>query len=304
MFLLSLFCLDTANAQVAITEFVNDTLGDENTDEWVEIYNYGTTSVDLSGWTIVDADTDAADIPAFTLAPGAFAILTEDPAAFIADWAVGVSGVDVITVAIGSLANTGDEIILRDAAGADVWSLAYADDDVAGYATHLSDLDVQQSVHGDKTTPGVVRDGDDNGVLGYLGYESGSLLNDPEAFLAANGDMGSPLAGNYGATLPMPELVVTGACPGAPKLNFANMTPGGTVVVLSANNLGNRALSSGACAGTTTGLGAGLKIRKTTTANANGAGSVNTPQLAAGACGAPVQILDVATCTLTNVDAL
>ena len=304
MFLLSLFCVD-AHAQVAITEFVNDTLGDENIHEWVEVYNYSGQDVDMSGWSLSDEDTDFAIIGQGVVIPaGGFVVFTEDPQAFIANWSVGTEGVDVFNVAIGSLANTSDEIVLMDGQGGVVWSLAYADDDMGGYATVLVELDPQMMVSGSKAAPGVVRAGDDNMMQGFLGYETYLTYQDNYAFTGVNGDLGSPLAGDYGGVVtPEPELVISGQCPGAVTMTFTNMTPNGDVAILSANQLGQRAIPQGPCAGVVSNLGNGLTLRRTMSANGQGGGQV-TINAGAGACGSPIQVLDVATCTFTNVDAL
>lgn len=49
----------------------------DNRDEWIELYNAGSTVVDLSGWFLDDAEGDSTPyrIPAGTvLQPGAFAV--------------------------------------------------------------------------------------------------------------------------------------------------------------------------------------------------------------------------------------
>jgi hypothetical protein len=49
----------------------------DNRDEWIELYNAGSTVVDLSGWFLDDAEGDSTSyrIPAGTvLQPGAFAV--------------------------------------------------------------------------------------------------------------------------------------------------------------------------------------------------------------------------------------
>lgn len=48
-----------ANASIAINEIFPNPAGDENTDEWVELYNNGQEDVDVVGWTICDASRHA-----------------------------------------------------------------------------------------------------------------------------------------------------------------------------------------------------------------------------------------------------
>ncbi|MEM7228727.1 MAG: lamin tail domain-containing protein [Planctomycetota bacterium] len=195
---------------VAITEFINDVQGSESALEWVEIYNYGTSAVDLTGWTLGDEDSDLGTFAGFTLGSGEYAILADDAAAFIAEWGVGVLGVNVIEIDTLTLANGADELILSDSGSNAVWSLAYDNDETAGISTYLAVDDFSNTVFGSKAAPGVDRNGDDIGIPGFLGYESGGVGVDPNAFasLVGNGsgslNEGSPLAGDYSVVIPTP----------------------------------------------------------------------------------------------------
>jgi hypothetical protein len=60
---------------VVITEVLADPVGPEQASEWVEIYNDGPTEIDLSGWIFGDSE-GSATLPAVTLRPGDFALLT------------------------------------------------------------------------------------------------------------------------------------------------------------------------------------------------------------------------------------
>lgn len=81
-------------------------------DEFIEIYNAGTTTVDLSGWTIQDATSVRHTFEAgFTLAPGDLYVVFGGgaPTGIPSGWALASSG--------GlSLNNTADEVKLVDAA--------------------------------------------------------------------------------------------------------------------------------------------------------------------------------------------
>ena len=80
-----------ANAAVVITEVFYNLKGTENANvEWIEIYNTGTETVDLTGWRAIDlADTDSVTDPTTnvtapfvagtTLAPGQAKIILSDP---------------------------------------------------------------------------------------------------------------------------------------------------------------------------------------------------------------------------------
>lgn len=302
MFFLLASILPAQANTLAITEFINDSAGTEPMDEWVEIFNYGAAPVDTTGWALADEDSDIDALPAAVIPPGGFAILTVDAAAFVANWGVGTVGVDVLEIPGGTLANTSDEVMLLDAAGAVRWSLAYDDDDSLGFSTFLADTSFAYTTHGDKAAPGVVRDGPDNNDPNYLGYEDGAVTADPFSFVSVSGDQGSPLDGPYngGVVNPTPTVTLTGACPGAIDIDMSGMTPGGTLYVLTANAPGGITVPTGPCAGTTSGLGAGLALQATPSANANGALSLS-PTIPAPLCGALIQVLDEGTCTFSNV---
>ncbi len=294
--------LSSAQAQdVAITEFINDSIGPEPASEWVELFNYGPLDVDLSDFAIADEDSDSSLIPVGTVIPaGEFLILTNDPLQFVADWGVGAVGLNVIDVSM-TIANSADELVLLDPAGGTVWSLAYDNDDTMGFTTWQTDPNLMTSTHGDQVAPGVDRDGDDNGVVGYLGYEDGANTVDPFAFTAVNGDTGSPFAGPYGAPPPMlPSLMIAGACPGVVDIIGTDLSSGGQVALLTANGFGISNLPGGPCIGVLTDLDAGSMTFRGTF-NADGFGElILSPTLPAGACGSAVQLLDLTTCTVTN----
>ncbi|MCW5862146.1 MAG: lamin tail domain-containing protein [Anaerolineae bacterium] len=94
----------------------------DDADEAVRLVNTGATPVDLSGWRLGDG-ADAALIPGGTsLAPGATLWLARDAAAFRAQF-----GHEAGLQLAGwpSFSNSGDEVVLADAAGATVDVLVY-----------------------------------------------------------------------------------------------------------------------------------------------------------------------------------
>jgi hypothetical protein len=302
MFIIALAAAQAQAQDVAITEFINDSFGPEPAAEWVELYNYGNGDVDLSDWAIGDEDNDFSLIPQGTIIPaGGYLILANDPIQFVTDWGVGQPGVNVIQVTM-TIANGADELVLSTPNQIVAWSLAWINDESIGYTTWLTDAGLNVSTHGDKITPGVVRAGDDNGIVGYLGYEDGAATSDPFAIQALNGDVGSPLAGIYGAPPPVgPTVRVGGVCPGVIDIASVDLTPGGNYALLTASGPGNGIVPGGPCAGLASGLNANsLTFRGVYSANAQGDGSI-TPNVPAGACGAAVQVLDVATCQFSNV---
>ena len=93
------------------------TLDDENSSEWVEIYNPTSSSVDLTSWTI--EDNNGSDSLTGSLSAGSFLILiATDSASFQNIWSV-PSGTNIFTVSglIGGnfgLANDGDILTLKN----------------------------------------------------------------------------------------------------------------------------------------------------------------------------------------------
>ena len=201
-----------------------------------------------------------------------------------------------------TLSNSGDELVLLDLFGIEIWSLAYANDESAGRATWLADTDYTIRSHGTDISPGVVRNGDDNAMPGYLGYESNSATADPFAFTSSTNDQGSPLTGGYVPLYPPsePALVISGSCPGTANVDVSGLTPYGNFAVLTASAPGTAPVTAGSCSGAMTDLDA-FTFRGLFSADAVGAASL-TPNLNSGACGLYVQMLDVSSCALTNVD--
>ena len=183
-------------SQIAVTEFISDpnSLDDEN--EWVELYNYSLNAVDIEDWTIEDEDSDNSTIisTSFNIPSGDFVILAVDKAQFEANWLGGNANSMVLEVSM-ILANTSDEIIIKDQNGNTIWNLAYGNDEVGGRATFFTEDNFSVTNYGSKSNPGVDRVGND--VTGSLGYQRNSTTTDPDSYTAINGDLGSPLLGGY-----------------------------------------------------------------------------------------------------------
>jgi len=113
--ILALACLGSCvlplQAQVVINEFQYDDAGTDDR-EYIELFNSGTTAIDISGWRVTGADPEglnaAVTIPASTtLAAGAFYVIGN----------AGVANVNQ-TVAAGFLENDNESIELYDATNA------------------------------------------------------------------------------------------------------------------------------------------------------------------------------------------
>ncbi|MCC6906418.1 MAG: SBBP repeat-containing protein [Phycisphaerales bacterium] len=101
-----------------------------------------------------------------------------------------------------------------------------------------------------------------------------------------------------------PQLVVNATCPsGGPiQVSWSGATRGGTIVLLYARNTGSFRIPSGnPCAGTQTGLGSNqIQIAYQGSAGPSGSRTVNSTT-GPGACGGYLQLLDVPTCSTSNV---
>ena len=92
---------------------------------------------------------------------------------------------------------------------------------------------------------------------------------------------------------------VTGSCPGQITLASVNGTPFGSTVLLRGTVTGPFVVAGPTCNGTVLGL-ADPTIQQVV--EADGSGASRSPfDVAAGACGLPLQIVDVATCSVTGV---
>ncbi|MFT4623205.1 MAG: hypothetical protein ACI8PZ_001861 [Myxococcota bacterium] len=96
-------------------------------------------------------------------------------------------------------------------------------------------------------------------------------------------------------------LATAGSCPGDITVTVDGLTPGATAVfLLGPAGEGSDVIGIGGCAGTVTGL-AGLRFGTRITADGGGMISA-TPYVGDPACDMPIQVLDTATCSLSNVD--
>ncbi|MFT4626262.1 MAG: hypothetical protein ACI8PZ_004939 [Myxococcota bacterium] len=95
------------------------------------------------------------------------------------------------------------------------------------------------------------------------------------------------------------SLSVDGACPGPATIDISGVTPGGDAVLLVGNSgLGSDVIPSGPCAGMATDL-AGLRMGTRLPGVDDGAWTFS-PTLADAWCGRAIQVLDPATCSLSE----
>ncbi|MBI5469835.1 lamin tail domain-containing protein [Candidatus Kaiserbacteria bacterium] len=119
----------SVNASVVISEFLYDAQGSDTGKEWVELFNTGPNAVDISKWKVSDGSNHVLNAPpkngstgSMTLAPGTYAILAGDAAAFLGAHAgLGVSIIDTTL----SLGNAAGSISIRDASSTVIDSVSY-----------------------------------------------------------------------------------------------------------------------------------------------------------------------------------
>jgi hypothetical protein len=85
-------------------------------------------------------------------------------------------------------------------------------------------------------------------------------------------------------------------------IDGSGLTPSGDVAFLYGSGAGTDLVPAGPCAGAVSGL-SGLRLRFLSEANGAGLFSLS-PTIPAPACGTTIQLLDIATCSLTNVATL
>jgi hypothetical protein len=114
--------------KLLINEVLYDTPGDDNVEEWVELYNGTGSAINLSGYKLID-NAGTYTFGSVTIAAGGYLVVAKNTAGFFGLYGFNpdVSG---LTLAFG---NSGDKLTLRNAAGTDVDFVAWE-----GYVTGWS----------------------------------------------------------------------------------------------------------------------------------------------------------------------
>ncbi|KKR09911.1 MAG: hypothetical protein UT37_C0008G0013 [Parcubacteria group bacterium GW2011_GWA2_39_18] len=130
LYALSNFIALNARAyNLIISEIMYDLKDGSDTDrEWVEIFNNGNETVDISGWKFYEGGTNHGinlvnEVNNFIIPVGDYALLVDNATKFLADWP-NFSG--IIFDSSFSLSNTGENITLRNAELEDVNSMSYS----------------------------------------------------------------------------------------------------------------------------------------------------------------------------------
>ncbi len=114
----------TIQAQVVINEVMYDVSGTDTGREWIEVYNSGSESVDLSAWKLFEANTNhkLTALGDTNLPAGGYAIFVDNSDKFLADYP---SFNGLIFDSVFSLSNTGETLILRNINNIDVDTFTY-----------------------------------------------------------------------------------------------------------------------------------------------------------------------------------
>jgi hypothetical protein len=108
-----------------ITELMYNPLGG-SAQEFIELTNTGSTSLDLEGVSFDSGDPfDAFAFGSVSLAPNEYAVLVSDSSAFQAAYGAGVRVLGQWSG--GALSNDGERIVLRDPAGDIIHNFTYSD---------------------------------------------------------------------------------------------------------------------------------------------------------------------------------
>lgn len=122
-----------AYADVRVTEIAWMGTTASQYSEWFELYNDGTDSVDLAGWKLVQADGATIFTMTMSIGPEGY-LLVERTTASAPDAVPGVND-EAGSFGASGFANTGEDLILKDANGITIETLSFAGGWPAGDAS-------------------------------------------------------------------------------------------------------------------------------------------------------------------------
>lgn len=131
--LLVLFLTPTIlNAQIIITEIMYNPEGSDSGREWIEIYNSGSDSIDLSDYKLLENGTNHKLIShnpesgdSLSIGSEKYAIIADNSTKFLADFPQSNLQNQLLIDSVFSLNNTGEEISLVDLAGSAISTVVY-----------------------------------------------------------------------------------------------------------------------------------------------------------------------------------
>lgn len=111
--------VNSPEQQVVINEIHYDPLDNTQPAEFIELYNAGSTPIDLSAWYFSDG-IDYVFPAGTVIAPDGYLLVAEDPATILAEY-----GQTALGPWTGALSNDGEDVILRNALGESVDRVDY-----------------------------------------------------------------------------------------------------------------------------------------------------------------------------------
>jgi len=101
-------------ADVVINEIMYDASGTDTNHEWIEVYNTGTTSIDLTGWKLFEdaSNHGLSPLSGSTVSANGYAIIAENATQFKTEYPNVTAPIFDTTM---SLSNTGETIVLKNA---------------------------------------------------------------------------------------------------------------------------------------------------------------------------------------------
>lgn len=118
--------------EVKINEVYYDTVGIDSKEEWIELYNAGSGTVDLSGWKLTDLEGTFVIPPGTVINPDNFLVIARNQTGFfdLYDFNPDISGLNL------ALHNGKDEVILRTPGDIDIDAVVYEGGSYGGITPH------------------------------------------------------------------------------------------------------------------------------------------------------------------------
>jgi len=254
--------------------------------------NFDGMSINNDGDYIFSGDTDGDSGSDEFIAHNASIVLREG------DTVGGVTLTSFATVSALSLNNLGQSAFIWSYSGAETLFFACDASDPVGTGVALLTTGDELDLTGNGIGDGFVEDFNASGVVGpglSLG-ENGSIS------VEIDFDNGAELEAVVSLALPScggVSLVASGSCPGEVTLDASGATGNSQLAILRGTGAGSDVIPAGPCAGTMSGL-SGLSLVSIFPTAPDGSFSISR-ELGGNVCGAPLQALDVATCTLSPV---
>ena len=207
MIVFAVFSGSPVFANVVINEIAWMGTNNSANDEWIELYNSGTSTVDLTGWKLTNADASIQITITGTLGAGSYGLLerTDDTT---------VPNVTALTMYVGAMSNTGEVLTLKDVNGTTVDTLDNSSGWVKGDNTTKQTMQKSGSnwITAD-ATPGAVNIGSDSTPTNTGGNSSNSTTTSSSSSSKSNDDdekVVIPKDPKYSITMNIPETIMVG----------------------------------------------------------------------------------------------